>query len=274
MNPQETIDKLQTQIVELEKLALIGQLTAGILHEIRNPLNFVINFAKLSSELVGDFAEITENLRNSEKTDFADDIDDTANLLKQNLTKISDNGNRALRIITQMLAGTRESNHTTETADINIFVQDFVKLAYQGIRGNDQNFNASINFKFDEKIGHVKFVPQDFSRVIINLANNAFYALNEKLKKNADFSPVLNIETKKIPGKIQISIKDNGCGISDEIKEKIFNAFFSTKPPAVGSGLGLSMSMDIIKNGHKGDLSVESLENQFTEFTITIPDNL
>ncbi len=273
MNSQETIKNLEQRLIRQEQLASIGQMTAGILHELRNPLNFVNNFSKLSVDLAEELDDIISEHKTKYVSENFDEMQEVFDLLKQNIQKIKEHGLRAERLITGMLATTRDVGGKFEPSDLNTLVEENVKLAYHALRGENPNFNAVIQFFTDKQIGTVDLIPQEFCRVILNIAGNGFYALNEKLK-NQKFQATLTVSTSKTEQNIVISIHDNGIGIEPEIIDKIFKAFFSTKPVNKGTGLGLSMSFDIIKNQHHGEINVKSEPGMFTEFTIIIPLNL
>lgn len=267
--PEEELAALRNRITELESLASIGQLTAGILHEIKNPLNFITNFARLSSDLVEELTAFAGKLQ--EQAD-ADDLADVLEMLKANLTRIRENGARAERIIQGMLAQTRSESAFFEPTDLNALLEDFAKLAYQGMRAGDATFNVALKFKLDPQIGLVTMAPHDFNRVIMNLVLNACYALNERSKRHLEgYSPTITISSVKADNHLEIRIRDNGEGIPAEVRAKLFTPFFTTKPLGKGTGLGLSLSRDIVQNLHHGTLSVESEPGVFTEFTICLP---
>jgi ligand-binding sensor domain-containing protein/signal transduction histidine kinase len=260
----KTMDNLrstQTQLIQSEKMASLGQLTAGIAHEIQNPLNFVNNFSELSVELL---SELESAPAKEEQTEIIDD-------LKQNLQKITFHGKRADSIVKGMLQHSRSSTAEKQLTDINKLVEEFFSLAYHGMRAKDPGFNCTMEKHLAPDIPMIKIIPQDVSRVILNIFNNSFYAVDEKAKTVKDYQPTVSITTKLVDSKVQIIIRDNGKGITEEIKEKIFNPFFTTKPTGQGTGLGLSISYDIIVKGHGGGLQVDSKPGEFTEFMITLP---
>lgn len=270
----QEIERLQAVMLEQDKLASIGHLTAGILHEIRNPLNFMINFSKVSVGLLEDLKEILEKGINNLTDDDLDELSDIESTLGRNLGKISENGERAMRIIVNMLAQSRQENaEDFEPTDVNQLVDDFTKLAYQGIRGNNSEFNLSIKTNFDTSIGKVNIDAHDLGRAILNIVNNACYAMDEKRKQAeaGTYKPQIEVNTAKTAEGFSICIKDNGTGMPDEVKAKIFKPFFTTKPSNEGTGLGLSMTYDIISKIHKGTLEVNSLPGEYTEFVINIP---
>lgn len=257
----------QNQLVHAEKMAALGELTAGIAHEIQNPLNFVNNFSEVSGELL---LEVEEELNEGNLEDVQEIVGD----LKQNLEKINHHGKRASGIVRGMLDHSRTGSGEKTATDINQLCDEFLRLSYHGLRAKDKSFNASFDTKFDGKIGLVDLVSQDFGRVILNLINNAFYAVDKKKKaeQNENFEPTVSITTEEIDNTIIIKVADNGSGIPNKNLEKIFQPFFTTKPTGEGTGLGLSLSYDIITKGHNGKLSVESTEGDGTTFTIRIPN--
>lgn len=258
----------QQQLIQSEKMASLGELTAGIAHEIQNPLNFVNNFSEVSGELL-------EELDTEIKTAAASEIEEIISDLKQNLTKINQHGKRASSIVKGMLDHSRTSSGTKELTDINILADEYLRLTYHGLRAKDRSFNANFKTVLDEHIPKVSVVPQDFGRVILNLINNAFYAVRRKEKRGTeDYTPTVTVSTKTVGATIEIKVKDNGDGISKEISEKIFQPFFTTKPSGEGTGLGLSLAYDIVTKGHNGQLTVASKKGEGTVFTVTIPTNL
>ncbi|MCI0693868.1 GAF domain-containing protein [candidate division KSB1 bacterium] len=270
----------QQQLVTQEKLASLGQLTAGIAHEIKNPLNFVNNFAVLSMDLAKELKEelVKRKTENVNSDDFTD-IEEILDMLVQNAEKINHHGKRADSIVKSMMQHARGSSGQREPAEINALLDDAVNLVYHGMRANDASFNVTIEKEYDETIGKFSVVPQDISRVFLNLINNACYAAHQKQKANRkeqtantdDFSPTLSVGTKNSSDKIEIRIRDNGNGIPPDIREKIFNPFFTTKPTGQGTGLGLSISYDIIVQQHKGEIKIETEEGKFTEFVLSLP---
>jgi len=258
----------QTQLIQSEKMASLGELTAGIAHEIQNPLNFVNNFSEVSRELIDELKSQKEKLKKEEQDEILSDID-------ANLEKINHHGKRADAIVKGMLQHSKTSTGTKEPTDINALCDEYVRLSYHGLRAKDKGFNADFKTDFDDKVGKINVIPQDIGRVLLNLLNNAFYAVSEKLKAQGtqlpvDYKPLVSVQTKKINGKIEIKIEDNGNGIPYSIKEKIFQPFFTTKPSGQGTGLGLSLSYDIIK-AHSGELKVETKEGEGSEFIIQLP---
>ena len=254
----------QSQLIQSEKMASLGELTAGIAHEIQNPLNFVNNFSEVNKELVD---ELQQELR-SGKIDEAIEI---SNDIKANEEKINHHGKRADAIVKGMLQHSRSSNSTKEPTSINKLADEYLRLAYHGLRAKDKSFNATLNTDFDESIGNINIVPQDIGRAILNLITNAFYAVDAKKKSGIEgYDPTVSISTKKVGNTIEISVKDNGNGIPQKVLDKIFQPFFTTKPTGQGTGLGLSLSYDIVK-AHGGEFKVETKEGEGSEFIIQLP---
>ncbi|HLO38601.1 MAG TPA: ATP-binding protein [Lacibacter sp.] len=266
---EEALTELQAtqkQLIQSEKMASLGELTAGIAHEIQNPLNFVNNFSDVSTELID---EMNEEIAKGN----LDDAKQIAEDLKQNLEKINHHGKRAGDIVKGMLQHSRNSNSAVkEPTDINALADEYLRLAYHGLRAKDKTFNATMKTDFDESIGNIKIIPQDIGRVILNLITNAFYVVNEKSKQSveAGYEPTVEVITKKIDDKILIAVKDNGNGIPQKVLNKIFQPVFTTKPTGQGTGLGLSLSYDIVK-AHGGDLKVETKEGEGSDFIIQLP---
>ncbi len=268
---QETLNDLkaaQLQLVQREKMASLGELTAGIAHEIQNPLNFVNNFSEINKELL---AEINEQLeKESLSPDGKINIDAVVKNISQNLEKISQHGKRADGIVKGMLLHSRASAGDRQPADINALCDEYLRLSYHGLRAKDKSFNAAFEAHLDPAIQKINIVTQDIGRVLINLFNNAFYSVNEKKKKLGEgFEPMVTVTTSKLGNKVQIIVRDNGFGIPDKILNKIYHPFFTTKPTGQGTGLGLSLSYDIIK-AHQGELKVNTVEGEFAEFVITL----
>jgi len=265
----------QAQLVQSEKMASLGQLTAGIAHEIKNPLNFVNNFAELTVDLANELSEeldkLSELLPDKEKEYLLEITND----IRSNAKKINDHGKRADSIVRGMLLHSRGKSGDKQPTDINALLAEYVNLGYHGMRAQDPGFNIKIESGYDDQVGMVNVVPQNISRVFLNIINNACYSTNQKKKELKDaYFPVLSVSTKNMDNKVEIRIRDNGKGIPQEILDKIFNPFFTTKPAGQGTGLGLSLSFDIIVQEHRGEMKVESSEGNFAEFIITIPKNL
>jgi len=260
----------QAQLIQSEKMASLGELTAGIAHEIQNPLNFVNNFSELNVELIQELEEEVEKGNLEEVRVVALDI-------KENEKKILHHGKRAGDIVKGMLQHSRSSTGKKEPTDLNALVDEYLRLAYHGLRAKDKSFNAKLETQFDDQIGAISIIPQDIGRVILNLVTNAFHAVSEKTSPltpeggtNAGYEPMVSVSTKKQGDKIEIRVKDNGNGIPEKIRDKIFQPFFTTKPTGQGTGLGLSLSYDIVK-AHGGELKVETKEGEETIFKIVLP---
>jgi signal transduction histidine kinase len=255
----------QQQLVQSEKMASLGELTAGIAHEIQNPLNFVNNFSEVSAELL---MELEDELKPTPGSEVKDIFTD----LQQNLAKISHHGKRASSIVKGMLDHSRTSSGSKELTDINILADEYLRLAYHGLRAKDRSFNSNFKTYLDKNLPMIKVLPQEFGRVILNLINNAFYAVSRKEKNApATYLPTVSIRTKTIDKVIEIEVKDNGDGIPKDILDKIFQPFFTTKPTGEGTGLGLSLAYDIVTKGHGGQLTVSSKKGSYTKFKIHLP---
>jgi signal transduction histidine kinase len=272
------LQNTQSQLIQSEKMASLGELTAGIAHEIQNPLNFVNNFSEVSNELIGELVEEVGKGNTDEVKLIAKDV-------QQNLEKINHHGKRAEAIVKGMLQHSRTSTGKKEPTDINALCDEFLRLAYHGLKARDNSFKASFHFEPDNSLPNIHVVPQDIGRVLLNLINNAFQAVSERVKREManvkgdtssdspftfHFEPLVTVSTKKLGDKIEVSVKDNGPGIPDAIKDKIFQPFFTTKPTGQGTGLGLSLSYDIVK-AHGGELKVETKEGEETTFIIQLP---
>jgi signal transduction histidine kinase len=255
----------QQQLIQSEKMASLGELTAGIAHEIQNPLNFVNNFSEVCSELIDEMAEEI-------KKGNTEDAQAIAAEIKMSLEKITFHGKRAEGIVKSMLQHSRTSTGRKEPTDINALADEYLRLAYHGMRAKDKSFNAAMKTDFDESIGLVKIISQDIGRAVLNLITNAFYAVNEKKKLHPDkYEPTVTVTTKKTGDKVEIVVKDNGTGIPQKALDKIFQPFFTTKPTGQGTGLGLSLSYDIVTNSHGGELKVETRDGEYTCFSIILP---
>ena len=253
----ERLQNTQTQLIHSEKMASLGELTAGIAHEIQNPLNFVNNFSEINTELVQELKEEAEKGDIGEVKAIASDIED-------NEKKISHHGKRAEGIVKSMLQHSRTGSGEKELTDINALADEYLRLAYHGLRAKDQSFNADFKTELDPDLPKVNVVPQDIGRVLLNLINNAFQAVKDVGK------PLMTVHTSKINGHIEIKVTDNGPGIPDDIKDKIFQPFFTTKPTGEGTGLGLSMSYDIVTKGHGGELRIAESSSRGTTFIIIL----
>ena len=271
----------QNQLIQSEKMASLGELTAGIAHEIQNPLNFVNNFSELNGELIEELKQ--------EKQKPADERDDELEKqllqdITENLEKINHHGKRADAIVKGMLQHSRSSSSVKEPTDINALADEYLRLSYHGLRAKDKSFNATIKTEFDDSIGKINIISQDIGRVILNLLTNAFYAVSEKKKQQDEqsiknvgtsdktYEPTVTVRTKKSNNFIEIFVEDNGSGIPQKALEKIFQPFFTTKPTGKGTGLGLSLSYDIVTKGHNGQLLVNTVEGAGTAFIIKLPN--
>jgi two-component system, NtrC family, sensor kinase len=265
---EATLGELKTtqkQLIQSEKMASLGELTAGIAHEIQNPLNFVNNFSEVNTELIDELElEIYKgNL---------DEVKAIAKDIKENEQKINHHGKRADAIVKGMLQHSRSSSGVKEPVNINALADEYLRLAYHGLRAKDKSFNATMKTDFDQNIGDINIIPQDIGRVILNLITNAFYAVTEKKQQQpAGYEPTVSVRTKMIDNKVLISVTDNGNGIPKSVLDKIYQPFFTTKPTGQGTGLGLSMSYEIVTKGHGGALKVETREGEGAEFTIILP---
>ena len=265
---QTTLGELKTtqnQLVQSAKMASLGELTAGIAHEIQNPLNFVNNFSEVNEEMIDDLKKALKSGETEEALTIADD-------LQENEKKVRHHGKRADFIVKGMLEHSRTSTGERQVTNINVLADEFLKLSYHGLRAKDKNFNAELVTNFDPNLPKVNVVQQDVGRVLINLFGNAFYAVNQKAKTaGADYKPTVEVSTVKENGSILVKVKDNGTGIPDAIRDKIMQPFFTTKPTGEGTGLGLSLSYDIVVKGHGGTINVTSQEGRGAEFIISLP---
>ncbi|HLY68485.1 MAG TPA: ATP-binding protein, partial [Puia sp.] len=254
----------QKQLVQSEKMASLGELSAGIAHEIQNPLNFVNNFSEVNKELLVEMKEEIKKGNIDEVNAIADDV-------ISNEEKISHHGKRADAIVKGMLQHSRSSTGVKELTNINVLADEYFRLAYHGLKANANSFNATMKTDFDNTIGKINIIPQDIARVLLNLFNNAFYAVNEKSKQQIQgYEPTVSVLTKKTDNYLTIAVIDNGNGIPQKTIDKIFQPFFTTKPTGQGTGLGLSLSYDIIK-AHGGEIKVNTKENEGSEFIIELP---
>ena len=265
----EELKATQRQLIHSEKMASLGELTAGIAHEIQNPLNFVNNFSDVNKEL------LTE-LKDEADEGNVDQVKAIANNVIENEKKINHHGKRADAIVKSMLQHSRQTKGVKEPTDINALCQEYLRLSYHGMRAKDKNFNSDFKTDFDESIGKINIVQQDIGRALLNLYNNAFYAVNEKqkaesIKQNADYKPLVSVQTQTLDDKIEINVTDNGNGIPQNIVDKIFQPFFTTKPTGQGTGLGLSLAYDIITKEHNGTIKAESKEGEGSKFIIQLP---
>jgi len=269
-----SLDELRTaqdRLVQTEKLASLGQLTAGIAHEIKNPLNFVNNFSSVSVELIDELREALAAAKLDKKLEA--EIGEIADMLQGNLDKVVQHGKRADSIVKNMLLHSRQGSGEHRPMDINAIVEESLNLAYHGARAEKQGFNITLQKSFDPTAGEVDLFPQEITRVLLNLISNGFYAATKrKAEQNGgDYEPTLAAATKDLGDRVEIRIRDNGTGIPPDVKERMFNPFFTTKPAGEGTGLGLSISHDIIVKQHRGSIEVETQPGQFTEFKIILP---
>jgi signal transduction histidine kinase len=258
----------QKKLIHSAKMASLGELSAGIAHEIQNPLNFVNNFSELNVDLLNDLKDgFLHELPASSQAEAALILDDLAS----NLKRITDHGKRADSIVKGMLQHSRAVGGRKELTDINALANEYLILSFQGMKLKDKGFNARYETNFDERLGHIRVVPQDIASVLLNLYSNAFFAVKEKKEKSSGaFDPLVTVTTRQVGDKVEISIKDNGLGIREDLQEKIFQPFFTTKPPGQGTGLGLSLSYDIIM-AHGGEIKLETQQGEFTQFTVQLP---
>lgn len=255
----------QKQLIQSEKMASLGELTAGIAHEIQNPLNFINNFSEVNAELIEEMEQELKQGRFEEVSSISYDI-------KANQEKISQHGKRADFIVKGMLQHSRASTGEKQLTNLNVLADEFFKLSFHGLRAKDKSFNAEMVTRFDDNLPKVNIVQQDVGRVLLNLFNNAFYAVNKKAKTaGPGYKPTVEVSTLANNGQVEIRVKDNGMGIPDSVKDKIMQPFFTTKPTGEGTGLGLSLSYDIVVKGHGGKIDVNTREGEFTAFTVTLP---
>jgi signal transduction histidine kinase len=267
----EDLRTAQDRLVQTQKLASLGQLTAGIAHEIKNPLNFVNNFSGVSAELIDELQEALKDVSLNEKR--RSEISELMDTLRGNLDKVMQHGKRADAIVKNMLLHSREGSGEHRVVDINAIVEESLNLAYHGARAEKQGFNISLERSFDPTTGEADVFPQDITRVLLNLISNGFYAATKRKAEanGGDYEPTLAATTKNLGDRVAITIRDNGTGIPPEVKERLFTPFFTTKPAGEGTGLGLSISHDIIVKQHGGSIEVDTQPGEYTEFTIVLP---
>ncbi len=263
----------QANLIQAEKMASLGQLTAGIAHEIKNPLNFVNNFAELSVDLLGELKDAIAPAEAALNEDQRDEVDEVVTTLTSNLQKISEHGKRADGIVKAMLEHSRGASAERRTVDINALADEALNLAYHGARAQDQSFNITLERDFGVGIAPIEVNPQDMTRVLLNLFSNGFYAANKRARSGAKtgFNPTLRVTTRDACDTVEIRVRDNGIGIPPDIRDKLFQPFFTTKPTGEGTGLGLSITYDIVTKAHGGTISIDSEVNEFTEFVVTLP---
>jgi len=269
----EELKATQASLIHAEKMASLGQLTAGIAHEIKNPLNFVNNFASLSVELLDELKEAARAAINALGADKRAEVDEVIDMLTGNLEKIAEHGRRADGIVKSMLAHSRGGTGERQKVDLNALIDEALNLAYHGARAQDHDFNITLVREFDRNLGPIELVPQDITRVLLNLFGNAFYAADKRRREAGDdvFHAAMKVVTRDLGNEVEIKVRDNGTGIPTELRDKLFQPFFTTKPTGEGTGLGLSISWDIITQQHGGRIAVDSEPGEFTEFTIRLP---
>ena len=267
----EELKAAQASLVHAEKMASLGQLTAGIAHEIRNPLNFVNNFAGLSNELLEELREAIGG--EADGIDGGADLDELIATLGGNMSKIAEHGRRADSIVTSMLLHSRGGAGERRRTDLNALVDEALNLAFHGARAQDRSFNVTLERDFDPSLTPLEIVPQDITRVLLNLFGNGFYAVKKRRDEQSDsaYQPILRVTTLDLEGQVEIRVRDNGIGMPPEIRAKLFTPFFTTKPTGEGTGLGLSISYDIVVQEHGGTITVDSQPREFTEFTLRLP---
>jgi len=269
---EQQVETLKQQLKNQEKLASLGMLSAGIAHEIQNPLNFVINFSKMSGKLLNDLTEIVEDNEDNLSEDDREDVEDIVADLKENMAKIVEHGERAISIIQGILLVSRGKENEFLPSDVARLVKEYVWLSYHAMRANYKGFNISIHENYEEGLPQIMVIPQDLSRAVLNVMNNACYAVwNKAQTAPADYKPEVTVTVAATPPSLTISIADNGEGMNEEVRQHIFENFFTTKPVGKGTGLGMGITRDIIENKHGGTISFESVKGQGTTFTFTIP---
>ena len=268
---EKQMEDLKQQLKQQEKLASLGLLSAGIAHEIQNPLNFVINFSKMSNKLLSDLTEIVEDNEDKLSDDDREEVEDIVADLKENMAKIVEHGERAISIIQGILLISRGKDNEFIPTDICHLVKEYVWLSYHAMRANDKSFNIAIRENYQEGLPQMMVIPQDLSRAVLNIMNNACYAVRQRSQQeSADYQPTIEIEVSAADD-LTIQIKDNGIGMSDKVKLRLFENFFTTKPVGQGTGLGMGITRDIIENKHGGKLLFDSVEGQGTCFTFVLP---
>jgi two-component system NtrC family sensor kinase len=267
----EDLRSTQDRLVQTEKLASLGQLTAGIAHEIKNPLNFVNNFSVVSTELIDELQDTLKGMAFDDKARA--EINELTDTLRGNLDKVVQHGKRADAIVKNMLLHSRQGSAEHRPVDINALVEESLNLAYHGARAETQGFNITLEKSLDPSAGEVDVFPQDVTRVLLNLISNGFYATTRRKAQadGDDYEALLAASTRDLGDRVEIRIRDNGTGISPEVKEQMFNPFFTTKPAGEGTGLGLSISHDIIVKQHGGSIEVDTTPGEFTEFRVILP---
>jgi signal transduction histidine kinase len=267
------LEAAQANLVHAEKMASLGQLTAGIAHEIKNPLNFVNNFASLSEELLKELKDALAPAINELAPEDLAEAEDLMTTLTGNLSKIAEHGRRADGIVKSMLLHSRGGSGERQTTNLNALVDEALNLAYHGARAQDQNFNVTLERDLDPALAPLELVPQDITRVFLNLFGNGFYATSKRQRDGggADYRPTLRVTTRELGNRVEVRVRDNGIGMSPEVRAKLFTPFFTTKPTGEGTGLGLSISYDIVVQQQGGTIAVDSRAGEFTEFVIALP---
>ena len=269
---EKQVEQLQEQLKKQEKLASLGLLSAGIAHEIQNPLNFVINFSKMSNTLLKDLTDIVADYEDKFSADDREDLDDIITDLGENMNKIVEHGERAISIIQGILLVSRGKEGEVLPTDVCRVVKEYVWLSYHAMRANHKGFNISIHEQYEEGMPKMMVIPQDLSRAVLNVMNNACYAVWQKSKEASDdYKPEISINVRTVDGQIEISIADNGEGMDDETRQRLFENFYTTKPAGQGTGLGMGITRDIIENKHGGSITFESEKDKGTRFTFHIP---
>ena len=268
----EQIDQLRQQLQQQEKLASLGTLSAGIAHEVQNPLNFVINFSKMSDKLLRELEAIVGDNKDKFPEEDRKDVEDIIDDLKANMAKIAEHGERAVSVIQSILMVSRGKENEFLPADVCQIVKEYVWLSYHAMRANHKGFNISIHDEYEDGLPPMKVIPQDLSRAVLNVMNNACYAVwNKSRTAGDDYRPEVSVSVRVEGSNLIISIADNGEGMTEEVKQRLFENFFTTKPLGQGTGLGLGITRDIIENKHGGTVSFESEEGEGATFTLTIP---
>lgn len=269
---QEQIDLLKQQLQQLEKRAALGVLSAGIAHEVQNPLNFVINFSKMSEKLLQDLADIVQDNEDRLPEEDREDVEDIIESLKTNLAKIVEHGERAVGVVQSILMMSRGKENEFLPADVCKIVKEYVWMSYHALRANYKDFNIAIHEHYQEGLPPMMVIPQDLSRAVLNVMNNACYAVwKKKQTAGDDYQPEVTVSVKVENGNLVISFADNGEGMSEEVKQRLYENFFTTKPIGQGTGLGMGITRDIIENKHGGTMSFESVEGEGATFTFTLP---
>ena len=267
---KQDISRLQDLLKRQEKLASLGSLTAGIAHEVQNPLNFVINFSKMSQKLIDELCERSET--REERRETSDEINDICNDLRENIKKIQEHGERAISVIRGILLQSRGKMNEFLPTDVVALVHEYVWLSYHAMRANNKSFNVSIKEDYQENVPKLMVIPQDLSRAVLNVMNNACYTVQEKTERGMDdYSPEIKVTLRWVLDKLTITIADNGMGMTEEVKNRLYEQFFTTKPIGQGTGLGMAITHKIITENHKGEMKVESTEGKGSVFTFIIP---